>query len=169
MLAHAKSSKVAEGEAVVLGDAKWTGRLAGIIAARQAGTNGAGTKGAQHRGKGMVFIRRLGLAGENGLKRQLPEPWDRRGMRVVAARDEGETGILHVGNKAVAQHVPADSEPYRREIILRIIEARGEVVDDIGQAVGLIGLLTKDSRGVAALARGRHFVACFKMPLSTFG
>src|SRR5450631_4081853 len=66
-------------------------------------------------------------------------------MRVVAPRDERETGILHVGNKAVAHQVPASPEPYRGEIVLRPVEARGVVVDHGGQAVVLVGFLTRDN------------------------
>src|SRR5262249_43134909 len=109
----------------------------------------------------VVLVLRLGLAGENGLERQLPKPRDGRGMGVVAAREKSETGILHVGNKAVAHQVPAAPEPDRREIELRIIEARGEVVDDIGQAIGLVagvagaGGHTEGGRGVVARATSK--------------
>ena len=115
----------------------------------------------------------LRLADEHGLERQFPKPLDGRGMGVVAARDEGQTGILDVGNKAVAHQVPACPEPYRGEIILRLIEARGVVVDDGGQAVGLIAVLTECIVGAlgdsSSHAPGGHLVACFNWPSSRFG
>ena len=140
MLTDSKAGKAAECEAVVLGYAILLLR-SWVIALQPI-------KSARCERSVAVFLR---LANKYRLERQLPKPLDGRGMGVVAARDKSQTGILDIGNKTVAHEVPAGPEPDRREIILRPIEARRVVVDDRGQAVGLVGLLTENASIAVAM------------------
>src|SRR6476620_8052949 len=88
-------------------------------------------------------------------------------MGVVAPRDERETGVLDIRNEAVADKVPACAWPHSREIKLRVIEARGEVIEDRGQAILLLTLLTeRGGREIRVVALARLGTFCGLLQLA---
>src|SRR5262249_43566244 len=111
---------------------------------------------------GVGLVPRLSLPDEDGFHCRIPQSLDRRGTCVVAARDETQTAILHVRNEAVAEQVPADSEPHSGKIEIGVIEARGIVVNYGSQGVVLLVFLKKNRRCVIAHTGGGAFGGLFQ-------